>query len=489
MDEYNIRAQLVQIFNITDAVSVCLSSESLNLINLERERIGQNVKLSDCKFEDFESGIYSLNKCISYYKSQRSLNIFASRLKELQETYFDNLMFKLKVKSVDIGDEENDFDSVKAQLMISLIQSIATLPRPSRTEEMMEFAKKHAHLLDTYEYQNEEREANAESLAYTKTINYLNGTKSPLPNIVSNKSQVGNYSYDYTPQLNTVNYYPDGAAGRLRGANKVLYAESNPEIGTAERNFYRNSESGNVKFNAGKFDGDNEPLEALDSPLMNKGNNGPYDSKRTRSNESNPVIKINNLNHPEIGTEEYIGNNFKPGESSSVKNFRRNQENKTLLPNKPLSPVPMLSKDNKSAPPDEIIYPEAVGSGISPKRFATDVRIVSHKIVDNRGSKITVNRRYTDFVNLRYVLTEAYPSFRQRIPKLPPKRLIGNLDQQFLQSREHTLQYFIAYVTLHPIIGSSSYVKSWFLGSLDNKKTRSFLATTTSCEYGLEYSI
>ncbi|OMJ16487.1 hypothetical protein AYI69_g3924 [Smittium culicis] len=60
------------------------------------------------------------------------------------------------------------------------------------------------------------------------------------------------------------------------------------------------------------------------------------------------------------------------------------------------------------------------------------------------------------------MLTVKYPLFKSRIPQLPPKRVLRNFDPQFLQKREQSLQYFLAYVVLHPILGSSVYTEMWF---------------------------
>ncbi|KAJ1926388.1 hypothetical protein IWQ60_003832 [Tieghemiomyces parasiticus] len=78
------------------------------------------------------------------------------------------------------------------------------------------------------------------------------------------------------------------------------------------------------------------------------------------------------------------------------------------------------------------------------------------------GTEVSVRRRYTDFENLRRVLARCYRPFRKGIPRLPEKKVIGNFERDFLERRQHGLQYFLSYVVLHPIIGTSPVLKKWF---------------------------
>ncbi|KAJ1816381.1 hypothetical protein LPJ75_002042, partial [Coemansia sp. RSA 2598] len=95
------------------------------------------------------------------------------------------------------------------------------------------------------------------------------------------------------------------------------------------------------------------------------------------------------------------------------------------------------------------------GSGLD---VHTEFKVVVHL---TRGENLTVMRRYTDFVDLRVVLCERYPTFRKRIPQLPPKKAFGKFEDKFLKKRESGLQFFLAYVMLHPVIGCSSIIKRW----------------------------
>ncbi|KAJ2017919.1 hypothetical protein GGI13_003832 [Coemansia sp. RSA 455] len=98
------------------------------------------------------------------------------------------------------------------------------------------------------------------------------------------------------------------------------------------------------------------------------------------------------------------------------------------------------------------------GSGLD---VHTEFKVLVHLA---RGENLTVMRRYTDFALLREVLCQRYYTFRKRIPHLPPKKAFGKFEDRFLKERESGLQFFLAYVMLHPVIGCSSIVRQWLEG-------------------------
>ncbi|KAJ2687857.1 hypothetical protein IWW39_002611 [Coemansia spiralis] len=98
------------------------------------------------------------------------------------------------------------------------------------------------------------------------------------------------------------------------------------------------------------------------------------------------------------------------------------------------------------------------GSGLD---VHTEFKVLVHL---TRGENLTVMRRYTDFALLREVLCQRYYAFRKRIPHLPPKKAFGKFEDKFLKERESGLQFFLAYVMLHPVIGCSSIVRQWLEG-------------------------
>ncbi|KAJ2006064.1 hypothetical protein GGI04_002009 [Coemansia thaxteri] len=98
------------------------------------------------------------------------------------------------------------------------------------------------------------------------------------------------------------------------------------------------------------------------------------------------------------------------------------------------------------------------GSGLD---VHTEFKVVVHL---TRGDNLTVMRRYTDFALLREVLCQRYYTFSKRIPHLPAKKAFGKFEDQFLRKREKGLQFFLAYVMLHPVIGCSPIVRKWLEG-------------------------
>ncbi|KAI9306644.1 Phox homologous domain-containing protein [Cunninghamella echinulata] len=110
------------------------------------------------------------------------------------------------------------------------------------------------------------------------------------------------------------------------------------------------------------------------------------------------------------------------------------------------------------------------------KLFATDA-IVSHPlrigvgygsyicysctVFSNKGTPITVRKRYSDFVEIRQRLVKQYPHLKSSIPKLPPKKVVGKFTPTFVEQRRRDLEYFFKYIFLHPTLGSSTVVKQW----------------------------
>ncbi|KAJ2614003.1 hypothetical protein H4S08_001928 [Coemansia sp. RSA 1365] len=117
-----------------------------------------------------------------------------------------------------------------------------------------------------------------------------------------------------------------------------------------------------------------------------------------------------------------------------------------------------------------------IGNGVSRRTVVDDVRIIGwitrgsgldvhteFKVIVHLtcGENLTVMRRYTDFELLREVLCERYRTFSKRIPALPRKKAFGKFEDRFLKKRENGLQFFLAYVMLHPVIGCSAVIRQW----------------------------
>ncbi|SAM00212.1 hypothetical protein [Absidia glauca] len=82
-------------------------------------------------------------------------------------------------------------------------------------------------------------------------------------------------------------------------------------------------------------------------------------------------------------------------------------------------------------------------------------------VFSNKGTPITIRKRYSDFVNMRQQLIKLYPPMASSIPKLPPKKIVKKFDPAFVEQRRRELEYFFKYIVLHPTLGSTSAVKQW----------------------------
>ncbi|ORX97327.1 Phox-like protein [Basidiobolus meristosporus CBS 931.73] len=81
-----------------------------------------------------------------------------------------------------------------------------------------------------------------------------------------------------------------------------------------------------------------------------------------------------------------------------------------------------------------------------------------------RGGSITIQKRYSEFVMLRRLITKHFRPYRKGIPMLPKKKAVGRFKPEFIEGRRKGLEYFMAYILLHPVIGGSPIIRKWFLG-------------------------
>ena len=109
------------------------------------------------------------------------------------------------------------------------------------------------------------------------------------------------------------------------------------------------------------------------------------------------------------------------------------------MENTPLSPV-----DNLTI---KISSPEKVGGGFFFKTYVTYLITINEP-------KLSVRRRYTDFVWLHQILLDLYPYIL--IPPIP-KKLVGidNLDKLFISKRMRYLEKFCRWLIINPIIKNS----------------------------------
>ncbi|KAK9710049.1 hypothetical protein K7432_008682 [Basidiobolus ranarum] len=107
-----------------------------------------------------------------------------------------------------------------------------------------------------------------------------------------------------------------------------------------------------------------------------------------------------------------------------------------------------------------VTNPVKIGTGVGSYTAYTCITKTS------RGGTITVKKRYSEFVMLRKLVIKYFKPFKRGIPKLPEKKTVGRFNPAFIESRRKGLEYFLAYVLLHPIIGGSAIVRKWSMGQI-----------------------
>lgn len=147
---------------------------------------------------------------------------------------------------------------------------------------------------------------------------------------------------------------------------------------------------------------------------------------------------------------------------------------------KKLAPVPiqMVNNDEEGEDAHGAGTETPPGSGQKPiAQWAADARVGECTIVGGiggqqfavwtvvietvKGGHIKILKRYSEFDKLRQQLLRAFPDHAKEIPKLPPKKLIGNLATDFLNKRRKGLEFFISCVLLNPVLGNSQIVKDF----------------------------
>jgi len=84
-------------------------------------------------------------------------------------------------------------------------------------------------------------------------------------------------------------------------------------------------------------------------------------------------------------------------------------------------------------------------------------------IITSKSKNISIERRYSDFDNLRRELIKLYPGYI--IPPIPKKRTGKGFENLFLQKRKTTLQSFLNELVVHPLLKSSELVIAFLTAS------------------------
>ncbi|KAF1975285.1 Phox-like protein [Bimuria novae-zelandiae CBS 107.79] len=103
-----------------------------------------------------------------------------------------------------------------------------------------------------------------------------------------------------------------------------------------------------------------------------------------------------------------------------------------------------------------------VGSGTTP---ALGAYVVWNITVDTlNGSPMKINKRYSDFDDLRQKLVKTFPHSVGSMPPLPPKSVVSRFRSKFLEKRRVGLAHFLNCILLNPEFAGSPVLKEFLFG-------------------------
>ncbi|KAI5285802.1 PX domain-containing protein ypt35 [Ascosphaera aggregata] len=82
------------------------------------------------------------------------------------------------------------------------------------------------------------------------------------------------------------------------------------------------------------------------------------------------------------------------------------------------------------------------------------------------GGVMTIRMRYSEFVELRARLYQAFPYARHSLPALPPKSALMRFNSKFLRKRREGLHYFLNCVLLNPEFSGAPVLKEFLLARI-----------------------
>jgi len=91
-----------------------------------------------------------------------------------------------------------------------------------------------------------------------------------------------------------------------------------------------------------------------------------------------------------------------------------------------------------------------------PEKKGIFLKHIEYEVTSKRNN-CTVKRRYSDFVAFYEVLQQMYPY--RMIPKLPPKKMLSNSDQGFIELRRKSLRRFLSITSMHPAMYDSQVLQ------------------------------
>ncbi|EED16192.1 conserved hypothetical protein [Talaromyces stipitatus ATCC 10500] len=83
------------------------------------------------------------------------------------------------------------------------------------------------------------------------------------------------------------------------------------------------------------------------------------------------------------------------------------------------------------------------------------------------GGPMMIPMRYSEFDELRLLLSKAFPQSTNALPPLPPKSVLFKFRPKFLESRRIGLQYFLNCVLLNPEFAGSPVLKDFLFSRIN----------------------
>lgn len=148
----------------------------------------------------------------------------------------------------------------------------------------------------------------------------------------------------------------------------------------------------------------------------------------------------------------------RPTTSTHIESLPPNAPIITLLDN---LPTPSSSSPNATIPTSfarsvSVTAPTIIRSSYTSSARTPGPGYIAYlvTVILAPDATIRVHRRYSEFVQLRVALVAQYPAHSASIPKLPPKSIVARFRPEFVEARRKKLEYFLACVVLHPVLGS-----------------------------------
>ena len=280
---------------------------------------------------------------------------------------------------------------------------------------------------------------------FNNNMNTINNVNLNNQNMINNQNINMNQQMQYLQQyLNLINSQNPQFQNQL-----LQYGLQNPQLQTnLQTNFQNINNINNTKTNNPL----NNPIQKINN-ISSEPNPQSQTPPKTQVNkpeetkeQPNPVPPQEKQQSPPVQPEEEQNQNQKKDEnedidSSLVYGIITNPIEDTKLVDK----TPLTSEEN---PMIQVGFPEKVEGGFFSKAYVT-------YLITTNPLNIKVRRRYSDFDWLRQMMQNLF--MYNVIPTNPRKNKFGSdkFGEPFLKKRMRTLEKFLNYSLMNPIIKSS----------------------------------